>query len=142
MSFLSINLSWHISRKTKVIDTKFFTLTYRSLELVFSIYFFENSKNIQFLAKGSIYNVFTQTLCNGKNGTQRQFFQWGITGLNSEFSFSWTGCHTNAKELSLPYYLPIAREREKRWIHAFPKGMSAKGKYKKSHPKFQLWPLS
>ena len=29
-----------------------------------------------------------------------------IAGLNSEFSFSWTGCHTKAKEPSLPYYLP------------------------------------
>ena len=38
-------------------------------------------------------------------------FKQGLTGLNSEFSFSWTGCHTKFKERSLQYYLPIARER-------------------------------
>ena len=32
-------------------------------------------------------------------------------GLNSEFSSSWIGCLTKAKELSLPYYLSIAGER-------------------------------
>ena len=34
-----------------------------------------------------------------------------ITGLNSEFSFSYTSCLTKAEELSLPYYLPIAGGR-------------------------------
>ena len=34
-----------------------------------------------------------------------------LTGLNSEFSFSQTGCLTKAKEPSLPYYLPIVVER-------------------------------
>ena len=40
--------------------------------------------------------------------THGQIFQWSLTGLNSEFSFSWTGYHTKVKEPSLPYYLPIA----------------------------------
>ena len=31
-----------------------------------------------------------------------------LTGLNSEFSFSKTGCHTKFKEYSLLYYLPMA----------------------------------
>ena len=35
-------------------------------------------------------------------------FQWRITVLNSEFSFSLSGCHTKVKEPSLSYYLPIA----------------------------------
>ena len=35
-------------------------------------------------------------------------FKQTIAGLISEFSFSWTSCHTNAKEPNLPYYLPIA----------------------------------
>ena len=33
------------------------------------------------------------------------------TGLNSEFSFSWTGCHTKIKEPSLLYYLLIVEGR-------------------------------
>ena len=36
----------------------------------------------------------------------RSVFQRSLTGLNSQFSFSYTGCLTKAKEPSLPYYLP------------------------------------
>ena len=35
---------------------------------------------------------------------------WGTFGLNSEFSFLWTGCLTMAKKSSLPKYIPIAGE--------------------------------
>ena len=41
----------------------------------------------------------------------RSIFKRSLTGLNSEFSFSWTSCLTNAEEISLPYYLPIAGGR-------------------------------
>ena len=41
----------------------------------------------------------------------RSIFKEFLTGLNSEFSFSYTGCHTKVKELSLPYYLSIAGGR-------------------------------
>ena len=41
----------------------------------------------------------------------RSIFKRSLTGLNSEFSFSHTSCLTKAKELSLPYYLPIAGGR-------------------------------
>ena len=41
----------------------------------------------------------------------RSIFKHSLTGLNSEFSFSQTSCHTKAKEPSLPYYLPIAGGR-------------------------------
>ena len=34
-----------------------------------------------------------------------------LTGLNSEFSFFKTGCHTKIKEPPLSYYLPIAGGR-------------------------------
>ena len=43
--------------------------------------------------------------------TQGQFFKQSLTGLNSEFSFSYTSCLTKAKEPSLSYYLPIAGGR-------------------------------
>ena len=38
-------------------------------------------------------------------------FKRSLTDLNSQFSFSWTGCLTKAKEPSLLYYLPIAQGR-------------------------------
>ena len=34
-------------------------------------------------------------------------FQHGLTGSNSEVSFSRTNCNTKVKKLSLPYYLTI-----------------------------------
>ena len=34
-------------------------------------------------------------------------FKWNLTGLNSGYSFSQTGCYAMVKETSLPYYLPI-----------------------------------
>ena len=38
-------------------------------------------------------------------------FKWSLTGLNSEFSFSWTFCLTKAEEISLSYYLLIGERR-------------------------------
>ena len=39
------------------------------------------------------------------------FFKRSLTGLNSEFSFSYTSCLTKAEEPSLPHYLTIAGGR-------------------------------
>ena len=52
----------------------------------------------------------------------RSIFNQSKASLNSAFSFSQTGCLTKAKEPSVPYYLPIAEERNKN--HAFPKSIS------------------
>ena len=52
--------------------------------------------------------IFTQPLSSGRIG---QFFKRSLTGLNSEFSLSYTSCLTKAEEPSLPYYLPIAGGR-------------------------------
>ena len=41
----------------------------------------------------------------GKMWHSVNFFKQNKVGLNSEFSFSYTGYLTKAKELSLPYYL-------------------------------------
>ena len=41
----------------------------------------------------------------------RSIFMRGLTGLNSEFSFSSTSCLTKAEEPSLPFYLPIVGGR-------------------------------
>ena len=58
--------------------------------------------------------VFTQPLCTGRVWHKANFKR-SLTGLNSEFFSSLTGCLTNAKEFGLPYYLPINEE----WIIAF-----------------------
>ena len=47
----------------------------------------------------------------GEDMTQGQFFKRSLTGLNSEFSFSYSSCHTNAEEPCLSFYLPIAGGR-------------------------------
>ena len=48
----------------------------------------------------------------GQDMTQGQFFlKRGLTGLNSEFSFSLTSCLIKAEVPSLPYYLPITGGR-------------------------------
>ena len=41
----------------------------------------------------------------------RTIFKQSVTDLNSEFSVSYTGCHTKVKEPSVLYYLPIAGGR-------------------------------
>ena len=45
-------------------------------------------------------------------------FKLITVGLNSGFSFFLVGCFTRAKNLSLPYYLPIFRNRKE--INTFP----------------------
>ena len=46
----------------------------------------------------------------------KSIFKRSLTGLNSEFSFSWASCLTKAEEPSLSYYLPIAGGRIFRFI--------------------------
>ena len=60
----------------------------------------------------------------GQDMTQGRFFKRSLTGLNLEFSFSYTSCLTKAEEPSLPYYFTHSW-RENNWIHTFPKGISA-----------------
>ena len=55
--------------------------------------------------------IFTQPLRPGRKWHTVNFFKRSLTGLNSEFSFSYTSCLTKAEEPSLPYYLPIAGGR-------------------------------
>ena len=43
--------------------------------------------------------------------TQESIFKRSLTGLNSEFSFSYTSCLTKAEEPRLSYYLPIVGGR-------------------------------
>ena len=50
----------------------------------------------------------------------RLIFKRCLTGFNSEFFFSLTGCLTKAKKPSLPYHLPIAGRRIIGFI-SFPK---------------------
>ena len=62
----------------------------------------------------SIYDIYTEW---GK----RLVLKLSITGLNSAFSFSYTGCHTKIKDsVGLTIY---PSEEENRLIHTFPKGI-------------------
>ena len=57
-------------------------------------------------------SIFVYTNPSVRTGCDtRSIFKLSLTGLNSELSFSSTGCQTKAKELSLLYYLPIAGGR-------------------------------
>ena len=38
----------------------------------------------------------------------KDILQWKLTSLNSEFSFSYIGCHITIKKPRLPYSLPMA----------------------------------
>ena len=55
---------------------------------------------------------------------QCQFLSEVQLGFNLEFSFSYTGCYTNIKEPSMPYYLLMAG-MENSVIHTFYKGICA-----------------
>ena len=63
--------------------------------------------------------IFTNPSTRAEYDT-RSFFKRSLTGLNSEFSFSWTSCLTKAEKPSLLYYLPIARVRII-WFISFPR---------------------
>ena len=54
-----------------------------------------------------MFNPIYQPLHSGRIWP-RSIFKRSLTGLNSEFSISWTSYLTKAEEPSLPYYLPIA----------------------------------
>ena len=55
----------------------------------------------------SQYTIFTNLSARAGYDT-RSIFKRGLTGLNSEFSFSYTSYLNKAEEPSLPFYLPIA----------------------------------
>ena len=59
---------------------------------------------------GFFISIFTNPSAQAGYDT-RSIFKQSLTGLNSEFSFSYTSCLTMAEEPSLPYYLPIAGGR-------------------------------
>ena len=64
----------------------------------------------QLLTYKSYMYIFTNPSARAGYDT-RSIFRRRLTGLNSEFSFSWTSCLTKAEEPSLSYYLPIAGGR-------------------------------
>ena len=55
----------------------------------------------------SFFIIFTNPSARAGSDT-RSIFKRGLTGLNSDFSFSESSCLTKADEPSPPYYLPIA----------------------------------
>ena len=70
-------------------------------------------KTLVFVSSSCIYiyiYMCVYTAPHQQDARQGQFYV-KFTGLNSEFSFSYTGFHTKVREPSLPYYLPIAGDR-------------------------------
>ena len=57
--------------------------------------------------------------------------------MNSEFSFSKTGCHIKAQEHCLLCYFNHCWE-ENTWIHPFPRGICVMWKGKQLRPRFEL----
>ena len=55
--------------------------------------------------------IFTQPLNMSRIWHKVNFFKQSLTGFNSKFSFSKTGCHTKVKGPSLCYNFPIVGER-------------------------------
>ena len=55
-----------------------------------------------------VYHIFTHARVGYDT---RSIFKQSLTGLNSEFSFSYTSCLTKPEESNLPNYLPIAGGR-------------------------------
>ena len=67
-------------------------------------------------------HIFIQPLVPQARCETRSIFKLSKTSLNSDLSFSWTGCLTKAKEPRLSKYsLLVGRGR---WIHILPKGIT------------------
>ena len=79
----------------------------KSLSLSFSLFLlfsFSLSLSLYIYIYISVY-MYLPILPHKQDGTQGRFFK---QSLNSEFSFSYTGCHTTDKETRLPDYFIIA----------------------------------
>ena len=85
---------------------------------------FQNKFDVRL--KGIILGIFTQALCKSQDGIQGRFFKQGKFYLNSEFSFSLTGCLITAKELNLSYYFPMAAGRTD-GLMSFPRTLALSG---------------
>ena len=74
------------------------------------LYIFSLSLSLSLSLRLSLYIYIStpsiQTVCDTCS-----IFKQSLTGLNKEFSFSYTGDHTMVKEPKRPYSLPIAGER-------------------------------
>ena len=57
--------------------------------------------------------IYIYPALQGHDVIQIQSFKWSLTVSNFEFSFSYNGCLNKAKELCLPFYLPITGGRMK-----------------------------
>ena len=67
----------------------------------------------------------------------RSIYKWSKAGLNSEFSFSKTGCPTKIKEFSLPIYTYLGEEEMDLYLS---QGHQCEVKCKQPCPGFELMP--
>ena len=81
--------------------------------LLWVVYLFSKNAILIYISNIIIYIYpSTPTECDSQS-----IFKRSLTGLNSEFSFSYTSCHTKVKDHSLSNDLPIARERRVGYIY-------------------------
>ena len=59
------------------------------------------------MRRGTYIYIYIPAPPHEQDATQGQFFKKSLTSLNSAFSFSKTGWHIKAEEISLPYYSSI-----------------------------------
>ena len=71
---------------------------------------FEYERNFKYVSSNNAFQnimiIFTNPSARAGYDT-RSIFKRSLTGLNSEFSFSYTNCPIKAEEPSLSYYLAI-----------------------------------
>ena len=80
----------------------------------------------------AVYNHLAPLPRRGCN--RRSIFKWSRAGLNSEFTFSWAGCLTKAKETRLFFYLVWKEEMDS----CLSQGYYRRVKRKRSQPKIEL----
>ena len=68
----------------------------------------KKQRKIRLYIYALIYIYIKTNLSTREVWDTRSIFRWSLTGFDSEFSFSKTGCHTKVHGPSLFYYLPIA----------------------------------
>ena len=88
----------------------FFSFFFVYSQCCFFVFLFFFSLKISGLIFHVWVDVFTQCHCQMQDVTQ-SIFKRSTASLNSGFSFFYISCLTEAKEPSLPYYLPITGER-------------------------------
>ena len=107
MTYSKVNMRHNVSlgmRWQKMVRCFFFFFLFFFLRFFFFSAFHFGERNIAKLS-------YLPTPSARAGYDKRSIFKRSLTGLNSEFSFSWTSCLTKAEEPCLSYSLPVAGGR-------------------------------